>query len=97
MDFALTEDQHRAEAAARAWLAEKFPLDRAGTRRTTAGRSSRSSAGPTSRGGAGLGFVEQAMLLEELGYALYPGPFLQHVTGLPRRRARRPSTPPVRS
>ena len=31
---------------------------------------------------ADLGFVEEALLLEELGYALYPGPFLQHVTGL---------------
>ena len=30
-------------------------------------------------GGAGLGFVEEAILLEELGYALYPGPYLATV------------------
>ena len=27
-------------------------------------------------GGVGLSFVEEAILLEELGYALYPGPYL---------------------
>ena len=27
----------------------------------------------------GLGFVEEALLLEELGYALYPGPYLATV------------------
>jgi Acyl-CoA dehydrogenase, C-terminal domain len=30
---------------------------------------------------AGLGFVEEALLLEETGYVLYPGPFLAHVAG----------------
>jgi hypothetical protein len=29
--------------------------------------------------GVGLGFVEEAILLEELGYALYPGPYLATV------------------
>ena len=48
------------------------------------GASSPSSAGSGSRcrrqhGGAGLGFVEQAILLEELGYVLYPGPYLATV------------------
>ncbi len=37
---------------------------------------------------ADLGFVEEALLLEELGYALYPGPFLQHVARLPAQRGR---------
>src|SRR5207248_2769134 len=32
---------------------------------------------------ADLGFVEEALLLEELGYACYPGPFLAHVLALP--------------
>src|SRR5205085_7296759 len=30
---------------------------------------------------AGLGFVEEAIVLEELGYALYPGPYLAHIAG----------------
>src|SRR6185437_2327832 len=31
---------------------------------------------------AGLGFVEEALLLEEMGYACYPGFFLGHVAGV---------------
>ena len=43
-----------------------------------------SSAGSACRcsedeGGVGLGFLEEAILLEELGYALYPGPYLATV------------------
>jgi alkylation response protein AidB-like acyl-CoA dehydrogenase len=34
---------------------------------------------PEDRGGAGLGFVEQAILFEELGRALYPGPYFSTV------------------
>ncbi len=32
---------------------------------------------------AGLGFLEEAILLEELGYACYPGFYLGHVAGMP--------------
>ena len=38
---------------------------------------------PEEQGGAGLGFVEQAILLEELGYGLYSGPYLATVLALP--------------
>jgi alkylation response protein AidB-like acyl-CoA dehydrogenase len=34
---------------------------------------------PEEAGGAGLGFVEEAVLHEELGRALYPGPFVARV------------------
>ena len=38
---------------------------------------------PEDHGGAGLGFVEQAVILEELGRALYPGPFASTLNALP--------------
>ena len=42
-------------------------------------------------GGAGLGFLEEAVLFEELGRALYPGPYFSTVAlALPAARHRRP-------
>ena len=81
MDFALNSDQQELKAAARSWLAEKFPLDRDWENQDDRW-SELVDLGWTDVAEAGLGFVEEALLLEELGYALYPGPFLQHVTGL---------------
>jgi hypothetical protein len=81
MDFALNEDQVELKEAARTWLAAKFPLDR--DWETQDDRwSELEEMGWTDVAAAGLGFVEEALLLEELGYALYPGPFLAHVAGL---------------
>jgi alkylation response protein AidB-like acyl-CoA dehydrogenase len=34
---------------------------------------------PASAGGSGMGFLEEAVLFEEFGYALYPGPFFSTV------------------
>jgi alkylation response protein AidB-like acyl-CoA dehydrogenase len=78
MDFTLTEEQLELKQQARAWLADRFPLDR-------------DWDSPDDRWGelaelgwldvadAELGFVEEALLLEELGYAGYPGPYLATV------------------
>ncbi len=103
MDFALTEEQQELKAAARSWLAEKFPLDRDWDSAEDRW-SELEELGWTDVAEAGLGFVEEALLLEELGYALYPGPFLQHVGGLPGNEdvktvdATRPlATPPQES
>ena len=102
MDFTLTDEQQELKAAARAWLAEKFPLDRDWENQNDRW-SELEELGWTDVAAADLGFVEEALLLEELGYALYPGPFLQHVTGLSRDAvktvdATRPlATPPEES
>src|ERR1700751_1382222 len=82
MDFALNEDQLALKQAARAWLAGRFPLDRdwgAEDDRWT----ELAELGWLDVAEAGLGFVEEALLLEEMGYVCYPGFFLGHVASLP--------------
>jgi alkylation response protein AidB-like acyl-CoA dehydrogenase len=78
MDFALSEDQLELRRAARGWLADRFPLDR-----DWEGQDDRwaelEELGWLDVAEAGLGFVEEALLLEEMGYACYPGFFLGHV------------------
>jgi alkylation response protein AidB-like acyl-CoA dehydrogenase len=78
MDFAFTEDQLALKQQARAWLADRFPLDR--DWESTEDRwSELAELGWLDVAEAELGFVEEALLLEELGYACYPGPYLSTV------------------
>ncbi len=80
MDFALSGEQQELKEAARAWLADRFPLDRDWEAQD--GRwSELAELGWLDVAEAGLGFVEEALLLEETGYVLYPGPYLAHVAG----------------
>jgi alkylation response protein AidB-like acyl-CoA dehydrogenase len=44
---------------------------------------------PEEQGGAGLTFLEEAVIVEELGRALYPGPYLSTVAALPALDERR--------
>ncbi len=81
MDFALSEDQLELKQAARAWLADRFPLDRdwdAQDDRWT----ELEELGWLDVAEAGLGFVEEALLLEEMGYVCYPGFYLGHVASV---------------
>jgi alkylation response protein AidB-like acyl-CoA dehydrogenase len=90
VDFAFTDEQLELKRQARAWLSERYPLDRDWSDgEEDAPQDDRwpelaelgwlgVSVGEA-EGGAGLGFVEEAILLEELGYALYPGPYLATV------------------
>jgi alkylation response protein AidB-like acyl-CoA dehydrogenase len=82
MDFALSDDQLELKQAARAWLADRFPLDR-DWEATDDRWAELEELGWLDVAEAGLGFVEEALLLEELGYACYPGFFLGHVASLP--------------
>ncbi len=84
MDFAFTDEQQELKRQARAWLGDRYPLDRdweapdqAWAELAELGWLGVSVA--EEEGGAGLGFLEEAILLEELGYALYPGPYLATV------------------
>jgi alkylation response protein AidB-like acyl-CoA dehydrogenase len=81
MDFALSEDQLELKQAARAWLADRFPLDRDWEAQDDRW-SELEELGWLDVAEAGLGFVEEALLLEELGYVCYPGFYLAHVASL---------------
>ena len=82
MDFAFTDEQLELKRQARAWLSERYPLDRDWDGVQDDRWSELAELGwlgvsvAEEDGGVGLTFVEEAILLEELGYALYPGPYL---------------------
>lgn len=78
MDLAFTPEQEELRAQARAYLATKHDP----TWRELAALGWTGVSVPVEQGGAGLGFVEEAILLEELGGALTPGPYLATVAGL---------------
>jgi len=85
VDFAFADEQLELKRQARSWLAERYPLDRdwdapgddAWPELADLGWLGVSVA--EDEGGVGLGFIEEAILFEELGYALYPGPYLATV------------------
>jgi alkylation response protein AidB-like acyl-CoA dehydrogenase len=81
MDFALNDDQLELKQAARSWLADRFPLDRDWEAQDDRW-SELEELGWLDVAEAGLGFVEEALLLEEMGYVCYPGFYLGHVAAL---------------
>jgi alkylation response protein AidB-like acyl-CoA dehydrogenase len=78
VDFALDDDQLELKQAARGWLADRFPLERDWDSQDDRW-SELADLGWLDVAEAGLGFVEEALLLEELGYACYPGPYIATV------------------
>jgi len=70
MRFSFTEEQDELRRQARALLDEREP-----TWAELAELGWLGVSVPEEAGGAGLGFVEEAILFEELGRALYPGPY----------------------
>jgi alkylation response protein AidB-like acyl-CoA dehydrogenase len=81
MDFTLSDDQLELKQAARAWLADRFPLDRDWEAQDDR-LSELEELGWLDVAEAGLGFLEEALLLEEMGYVCYPGFYLGHVASL---------------
>jgi alkylation response protein AidB-like acyl-CoA dehydrogenase len=81
VDFALDEIQQELKSQARQWLAEKYPLDRDWDAPQDDRWADLEALGWLDVAEAELGFVEEALLCEEMGYALYPGPFVAHVAG----------------
>jgi alkylation response protein AidB-like acyl-CoA dehydrogenase len=78
VDFTLTDEQLELKHQARAWLADRFPLDRDWEAQEDHW-GELAELGWLDVAEAGLGFVEEALLLEELGYACYPGPYIATV------------------
>jgi alkylation response protein AidB-like acyl-CoA dehydrogenase len=91
MDFAFSEEQEFLRSTAREWLGAKAP---SGTVRALMETESgydealwreiadlgwQAMAIPEAHGGAGFGFLELAVLLEEMGRSLFPAPFLSTV------------------
>ena len=78
MDFALNEIQQELKQQARQWLGERYPLERDWEHQDDRW-AELGELGWLDVAEADLGFLEEALLVEELGYALYPGPYLAHV------------------
>ncbi len=89
MKLAYSTEQRELRESVRRFLADRMPLQRVRELMESADGSDEkvwSYAGsqlglqgiaiPEEYGGAGFTFVEQAIVLEELGAALYPGPYL---------------------
>jgi len=81
MDFAFDDVQVELKTQARAWLEQRYPLDRDWDAPQDDRWQELGELGWLDVAEAGLGFVEEALLLEEMGRALYPGPYLAHVAG----------------
>lgn len=91
MDFAFSEEQEMLRSQARAFLNDKLPIDRVvELAESDAGwdpASFTEMAGlgwiglsvAEDHGGAGMTFLEEAVVFEELGRALYPGPYFSTV------------------
>ncbi len=82
MDFTLSADQLELKQSAHTWLADRFPLDRDWDAQDDRWREL-DELGWLDVAEAGLGFVEEALLLEEMGYVCYPGFYLGHVASVP--------------
>ena len=89
MDFEFSEEQEALRATVRRFLAEQAPIqpyvrDLLGDPRGTTdavwkGLADLGATGllvPAEQGGAGMGMVDMGVVLEELGRAVHPGPFL---------------------
>ena len=91
MHFAFTPEQEALRAEARRWLDERYPHERVAELADSAAGWDPASWAELAElgwlgvsvsedeGGAGLGFLEEAVLFEELGRALYPGPYFSTV------------------
>jgi alkylation response protein AidB-like acyl-CoA dehydrogenase len=82
MEFAFSEDQELLRREARRYLAERYPTDEEWDRdswREIAKMGWTGISVPEAQGGAGLTFLEEAVLFEELGRVLFPGPYFATV------------------
>jgi alkylation response protein AidB-like acyl-CoA dehydrogenase len=91
MDFAFSPEQEMLRSQARDFLADQVPPERVAeladsesgwdpdTWKKIAELGWIGLSSPESSGGSGMSFLDEAVLFEELGYALYPGPYFATV------------------
>ena len=90
MDFALSDEQLELQRSVREFLQSRYPTERVieiatgpGWNREwwseVAGLGWTAISVPEDRGGLGLSFLEEALVLEQMGWALFPGPYLSTV------------------
>ncbi len=90
MDFTFSEEQEALRASVREFLLDRYPIGRVASIADGAGFDRREwrevadlgwagISAPETLGGTGLGFLDELVVEEELGRALYPGPFLATV------------------
>jgi alkylation response protein AidB-like acyl-CoA dehydrogenase len=90
MNFTFTDEQRMLRDAAREFLADRYPIERVAQIADGEGWDPGSWAevaelGWTGisvaedAGGAGMGFQEEMVVIEEMGGALFPGPFLSTI------------------
>jgi alkylation response protein AidB-like acyl-CoA dehydrogenase len=90
MNFTLSDEQEMLKSSAREFLASRYPPERVaeiadGDGFDPAQWSEVAELGwtgislPEDAGGAGMSFLEEMVVIEELGRALYPGPFFSTV------------------
>ncbi len=91
MDFSFSSEQDMLRAQARSFLEKRFPAERVARLASSAegwdpaswkelaGLGWTGASIPEAQGGAGLGFLEEAIIFEEFGRALYPGPYFATV------------------
>src|SRR5919204_269934 len=90
MNFTFSEEQEMLRTSAREFLANKYPIERIaeiadGEGFDPAWWAEAAELGwtgislPEDAGGAGLSFLEEIVVIEEMGRALYPGPFFSTV------------------
>lgn len=91
MDFAFSDEQVMLRDSARSYLTEKYPTDDVAELSRSEGgwrpESFKEIAElgwtglsiPEEQGGAGMGFIDEIVVFEELGRALYPGPYFSTI------------------
>ena len=95
MDFAFSEEQEMLREQVRSLMKDKYEGDRvAELAESDEGWDSKSwqqfaelgwtgLSIPEEHGGAGFGFLEEAVVIEELARSVYPGPYFSTVVSLP--------------
>jgi alkylation response protein AidB-like acyl-CoA dehydrogenase len=90
MEFALNHDQVALQESIRRFLADRYPIERVskiadgagwdpGSWREVAELGWVGISVPQPEGGLGMGFLEEMIAFEELGGAVFPGPFFASV------------------